>query len=56
MLQVQDAGLFLAYVFPNAESLNAEALVAEQFPLAGTLVPPGTPIYLFVKTQDQTCP
>lgn len=56
MQQIQDAGLFLAYVFPNSESLNPDALVAEQFPPAGTLVPPGTQIYLFVKNQADGCP
>jgi serine/threonine-protein kinase len=55
MQQVQDAGLFLAYVFPSAANLP-DSQVAEQYPAAGTIVPPGTSVYLYVKSATDPVP
>ena len=43
-------GLIVGYVFPNSESTDFDgAQVCEQFPSAGSVVPPGTQVFLYVK-------
>jgi beta-lactam-binding protein with PASTA domain len=48
--EIQSAGLSLGYVFPNSESTDPDAKVIEQYPSPGTVVPPGTPVFLYVKS------
>jgi serine/threonine-protein kinase len=56
-IEIQDSGLIVGFVFPSTLAADpANARVAEQFPAAGTLVPPGSPVYLFVKGPADTCP
>ena len=48
--QVASDGLIVGYVFPNSESTDFDgAQVCEQFPSAGSVVPPGTQVFLYVK-------
>ena len=55
--QIADAGLQLGYFFPVDSTINQDDWqVAQQFPLAGTQVPPGTYVYLFVKSPADPCP
>jgi beta-lactam-binding protein with PASTA domain len=54
--QIQGGDLTLAYVFPQAEGADPNAQVSEQFPAAGSQVPPGTSIFLYVKGPADTCP
>jgi beta-lactam-binding protein with PASTA domain len=54
--QIQDGDLTLAYVFPNSENADPNAQVAEQYPAAGSEVPPGTSVYLYVKAPADICP
>ena len=55
-LEIQDSGLVVGFVFPSTLSADPAARVAEQFPAAGTLLPPGSPVYLYVKGPAEPCP
>jgi serine/threonine-protein kinase len=56
-MEIQVSGLVVGFVFPSSLASDpTNARVAEQFPAAGTLVPPGTPVYLYVKGPADTCP
>ncbi len=52
--QIADIGLQLGVWFPNEATDDWQ--VAQQFPLAGAQVPPGTYVYLFVKPPADPCP
>jgi beta-lactam-binding protein with PASTA domain len=55
--EIQASGLIVGFVFPSSLSSDpTNARVAEQYPAAGTLVPPGTPVYLYVKGPAELCP
>ena len=54
--QITDAGLVVGYVFPSPESGDTNSQVAQQYPAPGTLVQPGTQVYLYVKSAADTCP
>jgi len=57
MMEIQASGLIVGFVFPSSLSADpTNARVAEQYPAAGTLVPPGTQVYLYVKGPADTCP
>ncbi|MEP7360517.1 MAG: Stk1 family PASTA domain-containing Ser/Thr kinase [Chloroflexota bacterium] len=54
--QITDAGLVVGYVFPSPESGDPNSQVAQQYPPPGTLVAPGSQVYLYVKSAADTCP
>jgi len=55
--EIAAAGLQLGYFFPLDPSINQDDWqVAQQFPLAGDQVQPGTYVYLFVKSPSDPCP
>ncbi|HUP82927.1 MAG TPA: Stk1 family PASTA domain-containing Ser/Thr kinase [Candidatus Limnocylindria bacterium] len=56
MTEIQNAGLALGAVFPAAFAGDPNSFVAEQYPAAGTLVPLGTQVHLYIKAASDTCP
>jgi serine/threonine-protein kinase len=54
--EIEAAGLVVGVVFPSPESEDANSQVAQQYPAAGTQVPPGTQVHLYVKGAGDPCP
>jgi beta-lactam-binding protein with PASTA domain len=56
MTEIQTAGLTVGAIFPTTLGGDPNSQVAEQYPAAGTQVPPGTQVHLYVKAAADTCP
>ena len=50
--QIVTDGLQVGVVWPDGSGSRSDWIVCLQYPEAGTLVPPGTLVHLFVKTPD----